>query len=66
MRRIGSNIYEKRFYRSVSGTERSFVTEEQLQEVLANRRSKRRLFGDVIIDMKLVTDVPVLWVLAEH
>ena len=45
--------------------QKGLITEEQLQEVLAKQKEQKgRLFGDVIIDMKLVTDVQFCQVLA--
>ena len=47
--------------------QKGLITEEQLQEVLAKQKEQKgRLFGDVIIDMKLVTDVQFCQVLAER
>lgn len=47
--------------------QKGLITEEQLQEVLAKKKEQKgRLFGDVIIDMKLVTDVQFCQVLAER
>lgn len=47
--------------------EKGLITEEQLMEVLAKQKeSKGRMFGDVLADMKLVTDVQFAEVLAER
>lgn len=47
--------------------QKGLITEEQLQEVLAKQKEhKGQLFGDVITDMKLVTDVQFCQALAER
>lgn len=47
--------------------QKGLITEEQLQEVLAKQKEQKgKLFGDVIIDMKLVTDVQFCQALAER
>lgn len=47
--------------------QKGLITEQQLEEVLAKQKEQKgRLFGDVIIDMKYVTDVQFAQVLAER
>ncbi|MBR1423143.1 MAG: Flp pilus assembly complex ATPase component TadA [Ruminococcus sp.] len=47
--------------------QKGMITEEQLQDVLAKQKEQKgRLFGDVIVELKYVTDVQFAQVLAER
>ena len=47
--------------------QKGMITEEQLQDVLAKQKERKgQLFGDVIVDLKYVTDVQFAQVLAER
>lgn len=47
--------------------ERNLITEEQLQQALAKQKeTKGKLFGDVVIEMGLVSDVQFTQCLAER
>lgn len=47
--------------------QKGLITEQQLQEVLAKQKEQKgRLFGDIVVEMKYVTDVEFAKVLAER
>ncbi|MGN0594843.1 MAG: GspE/PulE family protein [Hominimerdicola sp.] len=47
--------------------QKGLITEQQLEEVLAKQKEQKgRLFGDIVVEMKYVTDVEFAKVLAER